>query len=84
MLLRDLAGAPITSIDAQNFQVPIVARWLQGDSLWGLHQFIADYSNATYPQNGNLLVAVVMLPFDSAFLARLVAAPYWALAGVGV
>lgn len=84
MLLRDLAGAPITSIDAQNFQVPIVARWLQGDSLWGLHQFIADYSNATYPQNGNLLVAAVMLPFDSAFLARLVAAPYWAMAGLSV
>jgi hypothetical protein len=83
-LLRDLAGAPVTSIDAQNFQVPIVARWIQGDSLWGLHQFIADYSNATYPQNGNLLVAAVMLPFDSAFLARLVAAPYWAMAALGV
>jgi hypothetical protein len=83
-LLRDLAGAPITSIDAQNFQVPIVARWIQGDSLWGLHQFIADYSNATYPQNGNLLVASVMLPFDSAFLARLVAAPFWALTALGV
>jgi hypothetical protein len=25
-----------------------------------------------------------MLPFDSAFLARLVAAPYWAMAGLGV
>jgi hypothetical protein len=83
-LLRDLAGAPVTSIDAQNFQVPIVARWLQGDSLWGLHQFIADYSNATYPQNGNLLVAAVMLPFDSPFLARLVAAPYWAMAGLAI
>lgn len=83
-LLRDLAGAPITSIDAQNFQVPIVARWIQTDSVWGLHQFIADYSNATYPMNGNLLVAAVMLPFDSAFLARLVAAPSWALAALGV
>jgi hypothetical protein len=82
-LLRELAGAPITSIDAQNFQVPIVARWIQTDSLWGLHQFIADYSNATYPQNGNLLVAAVMLSFDSSFLARLVAAPSWALAGLG-
>jgi len=83
-LLRDLAGAPITSIDAQNFQVPIVARWIQEDSLWGLHQFIADYSNATYPHNGNLLVSAVMLPFDSAFLARLVAAPYWVMAAVAV
>ena len=84
MFLREVAGAPITSIDAQNFQVPIPARWIQRESIWGLHQFIADYSNATYPQNGNLLLAAVMLPFDSPFLARLVAAPYWALAGVGV
>jgi 4-amino-4-deoxy-L-arabinose transferase-like glycosyltransferase len=84
MLLRELAGAPVTSVDAQNFQVPIPVRWLQSDSVWGLHQFFADYSNATYPHNGNLLVTAVMLPFDSAFLARLVAAPYWALAGVGV
>jgi hypothetical protein len=83
-LVRDLAGAPVTSIDAQNFQVPIVARWIQGESLWGLHQFIADYSNATYPQNGNLLVAAVMLPFESPFLARLVAVPYWAMAAIGV
>jgi hypothetical protein len=83
-LLRDVTGAPVTSIDAQNFQVPIVARWLQADSLWGLHQFIPDYSNATYPQNGNLLVTAVMLPFDSAFLARLVAAPYWAMAAAGM
>ena len=82
-LVRDLAGAPITSIDALNFQVPIVARWLQEDSVWGLHQFIADYSNATYPMNGNVIVAAVLLPFDSAFLARLVAVPYWALAGAG-
>jgi len=81
-LLRDIAGTPLTSIDALNFQVPVVARWLQEDSIWGLHQFIADYSNATYPHNGNVLVAAVMAPFDSAFLARLVAVPYWALTGV--
>ena len=59
-LLRTLAGAPISSIDAQNFQVPIPARWIQTHSIWGLHQFIADYSNATYPQNGNALIAAVM------------------------
>ena len=83
-LVRDVAGAPISSIDAQNFQVPIPARWIQNHSLWGLHQFIPDYSNATYPHTGNLLLAAVMLPFHSPFLARLVAVPYWALAGVAV
>lgn len=81
-LVRDLAGAPITSIDAQNFQVPVIARWLQDDSLWGLHQFVPDYSNATYPMHGNLLVAAFVLPFESAFLARLVAVPYWGLAAL--
>jgi hypothetical protein len=83
-LLRDLAGAPISSIDALNFQVPIPARWIQEHDVWGLHQFIPDYSNATYPHHGNALIAAVMLPFDSTFLARLVAMPYWAMAAVAV
>ena len=83
-LMRTLAGAPISSIDAQNFQVPIPARWIQTHSVWGLHQWIADYSNATYPLNGNALFTAVMLPFHSPFLARLVAVPFWALAGVAV
>ncbi|HVL95883.1 MAG TPA: glycosyltransferase family 39 protein [Solirubrobacteraceae bacterium] len=83
-LVRDVAGAPVSSIDALNFQLPIPARWIQRGDVWGLHQFIADYSNATYPHNGNALIAAVMLPFDSPFLARLVAVPLWALAGVAV
>ena len=83
-LIRDVAGAPINSIDALNFQVAIPVRWLQTESIWGLHQFIADYSNATYPHHGNILVAAVMLPFDSAFLVRLVAVPFWAMTGVAV
>ena len=83
-LLRDIAGTPILAIDALNFQVPVAVRWLQQDSIWGLHQFIADYSNATYPHHGNVLVAAVMAPFDSAFLARLVPVPFWGLTGVAV
>jgi hypothetical protein len=83
-LVRGLAGLPIAAIDAQNFQVPIPARWIQAHSVWGLHQYIADYSNATYPHNGNALIAAVMAPFDSPFLARLVAIPFWVLSGVAV
>ncbi len=82
--LRTIAGLPILSIDALNFNLTIPADWLRTDSVWGLHQFIPDYSNATYPHNGNALLALVMLPFESAFLAQLVAVPYWAAAGVAV
>ena len=79
-LLRNQAGFPLVGTDALNFQIPVPARWMQSGSLWQLDQFFPDYSNATYPHHGNVLLVAVMLPFDSAFLARLVAVPYGALA----
>lgn len=77
-------GGLLTGQDTTNFQVPTVARWLQGDSVWGLHQFVPLYSSATYPQHGNLLILALVLPFDRPFLAVLAAAPYVALAVVVV
>ena len=70
------AGEPSFSIDTMSFQLPQVARWIQTGSLWQLDQFFPDYSNATYPSHGNVLLLAVTLPFDSTFLARLVAVPF--------
>ena len=75
-----LTGRLLTGQDTTNFQVPTVARWLQSDSVWGLNQFVPGYSNATYPQHGNLLILALVLPFDRPFVAILAAAPYYALA----
>ena len=82
--LRVQVAQPIISSDALNFQIPQVARWLQTGSLWQLDQFFPGYSNATYPHHGNLLILSVVLPFDSAFLVRLVAVPFAAVAALAV
>ncbi len=70
------AGEPSFSVDTLSFQLPQVARWIQTGSLWQLDQFFPDYSNATYPSHGNVLLLATTLPFDSTFLARLVAVPF--------
>ncbi len=70
------AGEPSFSIDTLSFQLPQVARWIQTGSLWQLDQFFPDYSNATYPSHGNVLLLAVTLPFHATFLARLVAVPF--------
>lgn len=82
--LRTRAGQPVVSTDALSFQVPQVVRWMQTGSLWQLDQFFPDYSNATYPQHGNLLLLAVVLPFHSAFLVRLVAVPFAVMMCAGV
>jgi hypothetical protein len=75
-LLVKVAGVPTRSLDALNFQIPVVARWIQTGTVWRLDQYTPDYSNATYPQNGNVLLLAATLPWHSGFLTRLVAVPY--------
>lgn len=82
--LRAHAADPTVSSDALNFQVPQVARWMQSGSMWQLDQFFPDYSNATYPHHGNLLLLAVVLPFKAASLARLVPVPFAVLTCLGV
>lgn len=72
------AGEPSFSVDTMSFQLPQVARWMQTGSLWQLDQFFPDYSNATYPSHGNVLLLAVTLPFDSTFLTRFVAVAFGA------
>jgi hypothetical protein len=72
-------GKVLGGEDTTNFQVPTVTRWLLRDSVWGLHQFIPDYTNATYPQNGNLIILAFILPFHRPFLAGFESVPYLAL-----
>jgi hypothetical protein len=80
--LREHAGLVVTGLDATSFHIPLDARFIQTGSVWGLHQWLPDYSNATYPANGNLLQVAAILPFEHAFLATLVAVPFYVMAGV--
>jgi hypothetical protein len=79
-LEQKLLGQPPTGQDTTAFQIPTVARWLQDGSLWGWHQWVPDYSNATYPHNGNLLILAVVQPFHRPFVASLAVVPFYGLA----
>lgn len=76
------AGRPFGGLDALNFQLPQVARWIQTGTAWRLDQYIVDYSNATYPHTGNLMLLALTLPWRSTFAAGLATVPFYALAGV--
>ena len=82
--LRVYAAEPTLSSDTLNFQLPQVARWIQTGSMWQLDQFFPDYSNATYPHHGNLLLLSVVLPLGDVTLARLVPVPFAALTSLAV
>ncbi len=83
-LIRAEGSDPVISFDALNYQLPQVARWIQSGSMWQLDQMFPDYSNATYPHHGNLLLLAVMLPVSDDTLARFVPIPYAGLGGLAV
>lgn len=83
-LIRADGADPVLSFDALNYQLPQVARWMQSGSLWQLDQMFPDYSNATYPHHGNVLLLAAMLPVSDDTLARLVPIPYAGLAALAV
>ena len=77
-------ASPPFSFDMLTFDFPIIARWIQSQSLWVAHDLVALSSHAAYPQNGDLVYLAVILPWRNAFLAPLVTYPVWALTGLGV
>lgn len=81
--LEATAGRPFTGLDALNFQLPQVARWIQTGTLWRLDQYIVDYSNTTYPHTGNVVLLAATLPWHSAFAAGLAPVPFYVLAALG-
>jgi hypothetical protein len=71
-------------VDALSFHLPGAARWIQQHGFWQLHQFIPDLSHGTYPNNGDVLSLLALLPFHDLGLARFVFVPWLVLTGVGV
>jgi hypothetical protein len=80
-----LTGARLpVAIDALSFHLPDVARWAQQHSFWQIAQFTPDLAPGNYPNNGDVLSLLAVLPFHDLALARFVFVPWLALTGVGV
>jgi hypothetical protein len=80
-----LAGDRVpVAIDALSFHLPGAARWAQQHGFWEIHQFIPYLTHGNYPNNGDVLSLLAVLPFHDLGLARFVFVPWLALTGVGV
>ena len=80
-----LNGARVpVAIDALSFHLPGVVRWTQEHGFWQIHQFIPDLAHGNYPNNGDVLSLLAVLPFGDLGLARFVFVPWLALTGLGV
>lgn len=75
---------PIGSVDALNFHLPGVARYIQTGSLWQIDQFLPLLFQGTYPHNGDLFLLTVVLPWSNDFLAHLAMYPFYVITGVAV
>jgi Dolichyl-phosphate-mannose-protein mannosyltransferase len=73
-----------TAVDALSFHLPDVARWVQLHGLWHVEQFSPYLAPGNYPNNGDVLSLLAVLPFHDVALARFVFLPWLALTGVGV
>lgn len=82
-IFREL-GEPSTGVDTTTFHLPEVARWIQTESLWGIHQFIPLQSHATYPHNGDVVHLASVLPWRNDAFARGASWPFVAIAGLAV
>jgi hypothetical protein len=80
-----LYGARVPEgIDALSFHLPDVAGWSQQHGFWQIHQFIPYLAHGNYPNNGDVLSLLAVLPFHDLGLARFVFVPWLALTGLGV
>lgn len=80
---REMAE-PSGGVDTTTFHLPQVARWIQAESLWGIHQFIPLQAHANYPHNGDVIHLASVLPWRNDAFARAASWPYVAIAGLSV
>jgi hypothetical protein len=82
--LRMQVHQPPTGVDALDFHLPDVARWVEHHGFWGIHQFLPQLSHGTYPNNGDVLSLLALLNFHDTAFARFVFVPWLALLAVVV
>jgi hypothetical protein len=78
------AADPSQGLDMVNFHLPDVAAWIQGGTLWDVHQFVPRLTHGNYPNNGDMVLLGVTLPWRNDFAARLSMLPWLGLTCVAV
>lgn len=79
----DRSVTPSLQVDVITFHLPVVARWIQTGTLWGVNDFVADHAFGYYPNNGDLMSLAAVLPWRNDFLAGLVNFPLLGLTCAG-
>jgi hypothetical protein len=85
--LADLArwaGDELVGVDPLTFHLPNVGRWIQTGSLWQIDQFVPLLAHGNYPNNGDVVLLSVVLPWHNDFLVRLPVVFYLAVTAVAV
>jgi hypothetical protein len=68
------AGDEVIGDDPTSFHLPGVGRWIQLHSMWQIDQFVPHLAQGNYPNNGDVVLLSVILPWHNDFLVRLPAA----------
>lgn len=75
---------PVTSSDMLGFHLPGVIGFLQTGSLWHVTQFIPGQAQGNYPQYGDTLLLLIVLPWHSLAFIRYVDPVLLAVAGASI
>jgi hypothetical protein len=84
VFLRANATVAVAQVDALNFHLPDVARWIQTETFWRVDEFNPGWAFGNYPQNGNVVMLSAVLPWSNDALVRFVNVPFFLLTGVGI
>lgn len=78
------AGTPVFAHDQLAFKLPNVERWIERQSLWGYDLFLPMKNTGSYPQNGDLAILAVVLPWDNDAFVRATQYPFAGLLGFAI
>jgi 4-amino-4-deoxy-L-arabinose transferase-like glycosyltransferase len=74
------ATEPSTGLDMVNIHLPDMASWIQSGTLWHVYQFVPRLAHGNYPNNGDMVLLGVTLPWRNDFAVRLAMLPWLGLA----
>jgi hypothetical protein len=80
--LIDRRAAPLPGVDVLNFGLPVVARWIQQGQIWSVGHYSVYWSFGSYPNNGEAVQTLALLPWHSDAFVRFSVVPYLAMTGL--